>query len=168
MSKVDQYNALVRENLNIFSYYVYDDDQKAVEAAQEYIQKLQQIVDRLRRIVDDGEPPQQVRSMLDAMKLPKDELAFLVGEFCQWINNDEGCPARDCLEFPCEYRCIRKAECEENLKNGDLDEFGMKKQQDNGFFAELCDGDQQGCWVEYYLWCYRNGVNPLNGKKEER
>ena len=57
MSKTDQYNALVRENLNIFSYYVYDDDQKAVEAAQEYIQKLQQIVDSLRRIVDDGEPP---------------------------------------------------------------------------------------------------------------
>lgn len=57
MSKTDQYNALVRENMNIFAYYIYDDDQKAVEAAQEYIQKLQQIVDRLRRIVDDGEPP---------------------------------------------------------------------------------------------------------------
>lgn len=132
------------------------------------ILELRQIIERLRRVVDDGKPPQQVRSMQDAMKLSKDELAFLAGEFSQWINNDEGCPARDCVEFPCEYRCIRKAECEENLKNGDLDEAGMKEQQDNGFFADFCEGDQQGCWAEYYLWCYRNGVDPLNGKKEKK
>ena len=144
-------------------------DSKVEQEAASFIRELRQIIERLRRIVDDGEPLQQVvRSMQDAMKLPKDELAFLAGQFSQWINNDEGCPARDCVEFPCEYRCIRKAECEENLKNGDLDEVGMKEQQDNGFFADFCEGDQQGCWAEYYLWCYRNGVNPLNGKKEAK
>ena len=165
--KIERYNDIAIELAKFAPIFAKGDDHDAELEAASLIRELRQAIERLRRIVDDEQSPQQVRSMLDAMKLPKDELAFLAGEFSQWINN-EGCPARDCVEFPCEYRCIRKAECEENLKNGDLDEAGMKEQQDNGFFAEFCDGDQQGCWAEYYLWCYRNGVNPLNGKKEAK
>ena len=132
------------------------------------IRELRQTIERLRRIVDDEQPPIEVNSLRDAMKLNRDELAYLAWQFFQWINSDEGCPADKCKDFPCKYRREQKATCEENLKNGDLDEFGMKEQQDNGFFADFCEGDQQGCWAEYYLWCYRNGVNPLNGKKEAK
>ena len=131
------------------------------------IRELRQIIERLRRVVDDEQPPIEVHSLQDAMRLNKDELAFLAWQFFQWINSDEGCPADKCKDFPCKYRREQKAMCEENLKNGDLDEFGMKEQQDNGFFADFCEGDQQGCWAEYYLWCYRNAYNPLNGKKEK-
>ena len=132
------------------------------------IRELRQIIERLRRIVDDEQPPVEVHSLQDAMKLNRDELAYLAWQFFQWINSDEGCPADKCKDFPCKYRREQKAMCEENLKNGDLDEIGMKEQQDNGFFADFCEGNQQGCWGEYYLWCYRNGVNPLNGKKEAK
>lgn len=132
------------------------------------ILELRQIIERLRRIVDEGESPIEVHSLQDAMKLNRDELAYLAWQFFQWINSDEGCPADKCKDFPCKYRREQKATCEENLKNGDLDEFGMKEQQDNGFFADFCGGDRQGCWAEYYLWCYRNGVDPLNGKKEKK
>ena len=169
--KIEKYNEIIAQLRDVVieyqSFCGCKRDKVVEKESVGLIRELRQAIERLRRIVEDGEPPQQVRSMQDAMKLPKDELAFLAGEFSQWINNDEGCPARDCVEFPCEYRCIRKAECEENLKNGDLDEAGMEDQKKNGFYADYCDGDQQGCWDEYYLWCYRNGVNQLNGKKEK-
>lgn len=144
------------------------DDKEAEKQASRLIRVFRQYIERLRRIVDDEQPPIEVHSLRDVMKLNRDELAFLAWQFFQWINSDEGCPADKCKDFPCKYRREQKATCEENLKNGDLDEFGMKEQQDNGFFADFCEGDQQGCWAEYYLWCYRNGVNPLNGKKEAK
>lgn len=144
------------------------DDEEAEKQSLRLIRVLRQYIERLRRIVDDGKPPVEVHSLRDAMKLNRDELAYLAWQFFQWINSDDECPADKCKDFPCKYRREQKATCEENLKNGDLDEFGMKEQQDNGFFADFCDGDQQGCWAEYYLWCYRNGVNPLNGKKEAK
>ena len=165
--KIERYNALLTElkkATQAFDYARQDD--KAETSAVSVIRELRQIIERLRRLVDDEQPPVEVHSLRDAMKLNRDELAFLVWQFFQWINSDEGCPADKCKDFPCKYRREQKEMCEENLKNGDLDEFGMKEQQENGFFAAFCEGDQQGCWAEYYLWCYRNGVNPLNGKKE--
>jgi hypothetical protein len=131
------------------------------------IRVLRQGIERLRRVVGESDTDDLPRSLTDMNKLKKDELAFVVWQFLQWINSDEGCPADKCKDFPCKYRRKQKATCEENLKNGDLDEFGMKEQQDNGFFADFCEGDQQGCWAEYYLWCYRNGYDPLTGKKDK-
>ena len=168
--KIDKYNAIMRGLYELLPHlpFAFKNEEEARANAVSVIRELRQIIERLRRIVEDGEPPIEVHSLQDAMKLNKDELAYLAWQFFQWINSDEGCPADKCKDFPCKYRREQKATCEENLKNGDLDEFGMKEQQDNGFFADFCEGDQQGCWAEYYLWCYRNGVNPLNGKKEAK
>ena len=168
--KIDKYNAIMRDLYELLPHlpFAFKNEEEARANAVSVIRELRQIIERLRRIVDDEQPPIEVHSLLDAMKLNKDELAYLAWQFFQWINSDEGCPADKCKDFPCKYRREQKAMCEENLKNGDLDEFGMKEQQDNGFFADFCEGDQQGCWAEYYLWCYRNGYNPLNGKKEAK
>lgn len=167
--KVEKYNEICGElhDLSTFLQMPHEDRTAEIESIS-LIRELRQIIERLRRIVDDEQPPIEVRSLQDAMKLKKDELAYMAWQFFQWINSDEGCPADQCKDFPCRYRREQKAMCEENLANGDLDEFGMKEQQDNGFFADFCEGDQQGCWAEYYLWCYRNGYNPLNGKKEAK
>lgn len=168
--KIERYNDIVVDMTNLVTrdMLIGVSDNEVEQEAASLIRGLCQAIERLRRIVDDEQPPVEVHSLRDAMKLNKDELAFLAWQFFQWINSDEGCPADKCKVFPCKYRREQKATCEENLKNGDLDEFGMKEQQDNGFFADFCEGDQQGCWAEYYLWCYRNGVNPLNGKKEAK
>lgn len=168
--KIDKYNAIMRDIYELLPHlpFAFKNEEEARVNAANAIRELRQYIERLRRIVDDGQLPVEVHSLQDAMKLNKDELAYLAWQFFQWINSDEGCPADKCKDFPCKYRREQKATCEENLKNGDLDEFGMKEQQDNGFFADFCEGDQQGCWAEYYLWCYRNGVNPLNGKKEAK
>ena len=166
--KIERYNDIAIELAKFAPIFAKGDDHDAELEAANTIRTLRQIIERLRRVVDDGEPPVEVHSLQDAMRLNKDELAYLAWQFFQWINSDEGCPADKCKDFPCKYRREQQATCEENLKNGDLDEFGMKEQQDNGFFADFCEGDQQGCWAEYYLWCYRSGVNPLNGKKEAK
>ena len=171
MSKHEDFKIIIDEiaDLNLLNIlWKTIDDKEAKKQSLRLIRVFRQYIERLRRIVDDEQPPVEVHSLQDAMKLNRDELAYIAWQFFQWINSDEGCPADKCKEFPCKYRREQKATCEENLKNGDLDEFGMKEQQDNGFFADFCNGDQQGCWAEYYLWCYRNGVNPLNGKKEAK
>ena len=168
--KIDKYNAIMRDLYELLPHlpFAFKNEEEARANAANAIRELRQIIERLRRVVDDGEPPVEVHSLQDAMRLNKDELAYLAWQFFQWINSDEGCPADKCKDFPCKYRREQKATCEENLKNGALDEFGMKEQQENGFFAAFCEGDQQGCWAEYYLWCYKNNVNPLNGKKEAK
>lgn len=164
--KIEKYNDIAIEVAKLAPILVKDDHDAELETVK-LIRELRQIIERLRRVVDDEQPPIEVHSLQDAMRLNRDELAFLAWQFSQWINSDEGCPADKCKDFPCKYRREQKATCEENLKNGDLDEFGMKEQQDNGFFADFCEGDQQGCWAEYYLWCYRNGYDPLTGKKDK-
>ena len=165
--KIERYNDIAIELAKFAPIFAKGDDHDAELEAAKTIRELRQIIERLRRVVDDEQPPVEVHSLQDAMKLNKDELAYVLWQFLQWINNDEGdCPAIFCIDFPCQYRREQKAMCEENLANGDLDNAGMKDQEKNGFYACYCNGDQQGCWAEYYLWCYRNGVNPLNGKKE--
>ena len=165
--KIEKYNTIASEvnELNPQVIIVGTDSDAELEAAKT-IRTLRQIIERLRRIVDDEQPPIEVHSLQDAMKLSKDELAFLAWQFFQW-GHGEDCPVNVCHDFPCQYRRKAKAECEENLKNGDLDEVGMEDQKKHGYYANAyCDEDGMGCWAEYYLWCYRNGVNPLNGKKE--
>ena len=143
-------------------------DSKVEQEAALLIRKLRQAIERLRRIVDDEQPPVEVHSLQDARKLNKDELAYLAWQFFQW-GNGEDCPINVCHDFPCQYRRKMKAECEEKLKNGDLDEEGMKDQQEHGYYANsFCDEDGMGCWAEYYLWCYRNGYNSNNGKKKTK
>ena len=144
-------------------------DEEAKIAAAELIRELRKIIERLRRIVDDEQPPVEVHSLQDAMKLNKDELAYIAWQFFQWGHGDVGhCPAGDSFEFPCQYRRAQKAKCEENLKDGNLDDAGFERQKTFGFFSGHCSKDKKGCWAEYYLWCYRNDVNPLNGKKEKK
>ena len=167
--KIERYNEIIKD-LRTIPTGTFLDCEPIRDVKVEAILKirgLRQIIERLRRIVDDEQPPVEVHSLQDAMKLNKDELAFLAWQFFQWLNGED-CPADTCKDFPCHYRHEIKAEFEENLQNGDIDAETMKKQHDNGYFACYCDGARQGCWAEYYLWCYRNGVNPMNGKKEAK
>ena len=167
--KTERFNSLLTEfkkATQAFNYARQDD--KAETFAISIIRELRQFVERLRRIVDDEQPPIEVHSLQDAMKLNKDELAFLAWQFFQWVNGED-CPVNVCHDFPCQYRRKIKEVCEESLKSGYLDEAGMKDQQEHGYYANAyCDEDGMGCWAEYYLWCYRNGYNPLNGKKEAK
>ncbi len=167
--KIERYKEICVDlhDLSMFLQMPREDKIAEIEATL-LIRELRQFIERLRRIVDDGQPPVEVRSLRDATKLKKDELAFLAWQFFQW-GHGEDCPVNVCHDFPCQYRRKMKEECEENLKNGDLDEAGRKDQQEHGYYANAyCDEDGMGCWAEYYLWCYRNGVNPLNGKKEAK
>ena len=168
--KIDKYNAIMRDLYELLPHlpFAFKNEEEARTNAANAIRELRQYTERLRRIMDDEQPPIEVHSLTDAMKLNKDELAFLAWQFFQWINSDEGCPADKCKDFPCKYRRKIKEVCEESLQNGDIDAETMKEQHDNGYFACYCDEDGIGCWAEYYLWCYRNGVNPLNGKKEAK
>lgn len=169
MSKTEEYNKIVKENIPFFSYYIYDDDKKAEEEAIRHIQKFTQIIERLRSIVDDGKPPEEIHSLLDVRKLSKDELAYVAHQFWKnTINGDSDCPAEFCGDFPCRYRQKIKHNCEEYLKKGLLTEDGLKGLQKNGYCAEYCDDDGEGCWGDYYLWCYRNGYDPDTGKKEQK
>lgn len=165
--KIERYNTIANEvnELNPQVIIVGTDSDAELEAAS-LIRELRQAIERLRRVVDDEQPPIEVHSLRDAMKLNKDELAFLALQFFEWMSGEE-CPAYTCKDFPCQHRRRTKADLEEELKKGDIDEATMEDQKKNGFYACYCDGNQLGCWAEYYLWCYRNGYNPLNGKKEK-
>ena len=148
--KIKRYNTLLTElkkATQAFDYARQDD--KAEISAVSVIRELRQTIERLRRVVDDEQPPVEVRSLQDAMKLNKDELAFVAWQFWEWIS-ENGCPADKCVNFPCKEWHVQKAECEENLKNGELDEAGFKDQEQNGFNASTwCGFDQTGCWAEY-------------------
>ena len=132
------------------------------------IRVLRQGIERLRCVVGESDTDEPPRSLTDMNKLHKDELAFVLKYFWDWCKDGSGdCPAFTCRDFPCRYRQHTKMDCEENLKNGDLDEAGFKDQQEHGFYAEYCDDDGECCWAEYYLWCYRNGYDPQTGKKSK-
>ena len=96
------------------------------------IRALRQGIERLRRIAGEGDTLHvpYPRTLAEANQWPKDELAFVMWQFWDWVSG-EGCPAETCKDFPCKYRQKTKADCEENLQNGDLDEEGYKLQQEN-------------------------------------
>lgn len=143
-------------------------DSKVEQEAASFIRELRQIIERLRRITGENEMDEPPHSLTAINKLHKDELAFVVWQFWDWVNGDT-CPAEICKDFPCKYRQNKKSDCEENLQNGDLDEDGYKDQVEHGFYADKwCNEDQMGCWGQYYLWCYRQGVDPITGKKEAK
>ena len=151
-----------------------NDDKEAELEATTLIRELRQIIERLRRIVDDGEPNEdaedaRIYRMVDVWKLPKDVLVKAVWEFLQWHKSEDGeCPLMTCKDYPCHYKKQRKEELAENLENGDLDQETYDK-----YMSEInndawdCD-EGEGCWASYYVWCYLNGYNPLNGKQEAK
>lgn len=147
-------------------------DDKAEQEATSLIRELRQIIERLRRIVDDGEPSKDVEDariyrMVDVWKLPKDVLAKVVWEFLRWHGDYEtGCPAKVCKDYPCYFKKEIKHELDENLANGDLDKETYDKYLNDMDFDDC--GDDEGCWGSYYVWCYLNGYNSLNGKKEAK
>ena len=122
--KIERYNDIAIELAKFAPIFAKGDDHDAELEAAKTIRELRQIIERLRRVVDDEQPPVEVHSLQDAMKLNRDELAFLAWQFFQW-GNGEDCPVNVSHCFPCQYRRKIKAECEESLKNGDLDEAGM-------------------------------------------
>ena len=165
--KIEKYNDIAIEVAKLAPILVKDDHDAELEAVK-LIRELRQIIEHLRRVVGESDTDESPRSLTDMNKLHKDELAFVTWQFFQW-GHGEDCPVNVCHDFPCQYRRKMKEECEENLRNGDLDEAGMEDQKEHGYYANAyCDEDGMGCWAEYYLWCYRNGYNPLNGKKEKK
>lgn len=117
MSKHEDFKTILDEisDLNLLNLLWKNvDDQEAEKQSLRLIRVFRQYIERLRRIVDDEQPPVEVRSLQDAMKLNRDELAYLAWQFFQWLNGDD-CPADTCKDFPCHYRQEVKAECEENL-----------------------------------------------------
>jgi len=171
MSESEHYNNIIHdlEDLNKrIPYMLVEDDKRAEINAVDAIRELRQIIERLRRVVGESDTDEPPRSLTDMNKLHKDDLAFVAWQFFQWVNG-ENCPADTCKDYPCSYRQEIKAICEENLRNGDLDEAGMEDQKEHGYYANVyCDEDGMGCWAEYYLWCYRNGYNPQTGKKNDK
>lgn len=165
--KIERYKEICVElhDLSTFLQMPREDKMAEIEATM-LIRELRQIIERLRRVVGESDTDEPPRSLTDMNKLHKDELAFVAWQFFEWVTNDD-CPADTCKNFPCWYRQEQKKTCEENIANGDMNEEEMEDQQKNGYYAEFCEGDQLGCWGNYYLWCYRNGYNPQTGKKNK-
>ena len=170
--KIERYNDIAIELAKFAPIFAKGDDHDAELEAAKTIRELRQIIERLRRIVDDGEPNEdaedaRIYRMVDVWKLPKDVLVKVVWEFLQWYGDYEtGCPAKVCKDYPCYFKKEQKQELDENLANGDLDKETYDKYLNDMDFDD-CDYGE-GCWASYYVWCYRNGYNPLNGKKEEK
>ena len=169
--KIERYNALLTElkkATQAFDYARQDD--KAETSAVSVIRELRQIIERLRRVVDDGKPNEdaedaRIYRIADVWKLPKDVLVKVVWEFLQWCRSEDGdCPAKICKDYPCLFKKEQKQELDENLANGDLNKETYDKYLNDMDFDDC--GNGEGCWASYYVWCYLNGYNPLNGKKE--
>lgn len=174
--KIDKYNAIMRDLYELLPHlpFAFKNEEEARANAVSVIRKLRQYIERLRRIVDDGKPNEdaedaRIYCMMDVWKLPKDVLAKVMWEFLQWHKSEDGeCPAQYCNDYPCQFKKERKEELAENLANGDLDKETYDK-----YMAEITDDMYEcdygeGCWASYYAWCYLNGYNPLNGKKEAK
>ena len=149
------------------------DDTEAEKQSLRLIRVFRQYIERLRRIVDDGNPHEdkedaRIYRLVDVWKLPKDVLVKVMWEFLQWHKSEDGeCPSMTCKDYPCQFKKERKATLAENLANGDLDQETYDK-----YMAAIADdmyecGYGEGCWASYYAWCYLNGYNPMNGKKEK-
>ena len=170
--KIERYNDIAIELAKFAPVFAKGDDHDAELEAAKTIRELRQAIERLRRIVDDGEPNEdkedaRIYRMVDVWKLPKDALVKVVWEFLRWQGDYEtGCPAKVCKDYPCSFKKNLKQELDENLANGDLDKKTYDKHLNNMDFDDC--GDGEGCWGSYYVWCYLNGYNSLNGKKEEK
>lgn len=90
-----------------------------------------------------------------------EELRYIVRQFAQW-RNEEGCPKKQDPDFPCSAETEYKNDPE---TDGDFDECDCWKEE-----------HENGCWVEYYRWKYRQSNDPdmddgrkteTNGKKRE-
>lgn len=141
------------------------DDWEFGTAVPQMIRELRQFIERLRRLNEaDGEVPLPL-AVKDVPKLSRDELAFLVKKFYTWYNENE-CPRHRCKDYFCRHCRNRKDDADEELANGEISAEDYNIQAENCFDDEMCESDQEGCWADYYLWCYRNGVDPDTGRKK--
>lgn len=130
------------------------------------IRVLRQGIERLRHVVGESDTDEPPRSLTDMNKLKKDELAFVAWQFWEWYNENE-CPIDKCHDYFCRHCQLRKDEADEELADGSLSQEEYNIMAKDKFHDDMCDDMQTGCWVQYYLWCYRNGYDPQTGKKSK-
>ena len=133
------------------------------------IRELRQGIERLRRLIEPEDKINQPLKFDDISKLGRDELAYIVRKFWK-CSTSEGadCPRQLCNDYFCCHCQNCKEECDENLANGDLSPEDYNKEAERGFFDDECNLNDDGCWADYYLWCYRNDYNPDTGKKNDK
>ena len=171
--KIEKYKEICGDLHDLSTFLQMPQDDKLTEIASiSLIRELRKFIERLRRIVDDGKPNEdaedaRIYRMVDVWKLPKDVLVKVMWEFLQWCRSEDGdCPAKICKDYPCLFKKEQKQELDENLANGDLNKETYDKYLNDMDFDDC--GNGEGCWASYYVWCYLNGYNPLNGKKEAK
>lgn len=74
------------------------------------------------------------------LKAEVEELRYIVEQFAPWYN-ENGCPKYFDSDFPCSAETEYKNDPE---TEGDFDEWNCWK-----------EGNDAGCWVEYYRWKYK-------------
>lgn len=130
------------------------------------IRDLRQFIEHLRRLLDGDEAPAMFLKREDVARLGRDELAFIVENFWNWYS-ENGCPRDSCEDYFCHHCQCMKEEADEDLANGELAPEDYNIMAGKHFYDEMCDDMQEGCWADYFLWCYRNGYEPATGKKKE-
>lgn len=166
--KIDKYNAIIRDLYELLPHlpFAFKNEEEACANATNAIRELRQIIERLRRVVGESDTDEPPRSLTDMNKLKKDELAFVAWQFWEWYNENE-CPIDKCHDYFCRHCQLRKDEADEELADGSLSQEEYNIMAKDKFHDDMCDDMQTGCWVQYYLWCYRNGYDPQTGKKSK-
>ena len=170
MSKSQKYMELMEELKKLANEPVVLIDESVVDGeAVQMMRELRQFIERFRRLKDWEDTVPLPLKQEDIQKLGRDELAYIVGLFWrEWYNGDE-CPRDKCSSYFCKHCQKRKEEADQELADGELDPEDYNIMAKDGFFDGDCDNDtQDGCWPNYYLWCYRNGIDPRTGKKEAK
>ena len=165
MSKSQKYLELVEDLKKLANEPVVLIDEAAVDGeVLQMMRELRQFMERFRRLLEGGDAPVKFLTREGIARLGRDELAFIVDHFWEWYNQDE-CPRNKCEDYFCQHCQCLKEEADEDLADGNLDPEDYNIMAGKHFFDESCDDMQEGCWADYYLWCYRNGYDPETGKK---
>ena len=98
----------------------------------------------LHVIVSFGAWNNRIKAENERLKEELEELRYIVRQFAQW-RNEEGCPKKQDPDFPCSAETEYKNDPE---TEGDFDERDCWK-----------DESDNGCWVEYYRWKYRQKLD---------
>ena len=83
---------------------------------------------------------ERLKAENDRLKEELEELRYIVEQFRAWYN-ENGCPKHFDCDFPCSAETEYKNDPE---TEGDFDERDCWKEE-----------HENGCWVEYYRWKYR-------------
>ncbi len=145
MDKRNDYNELLKEiisNAEASLKATEFDIQMEIAAT---MRELRQSFERLRRLRDNiaCDDSQDEKGFFDSLEL--DELRFAACQFAAWSENEfcprSWCQAFRCQAFPCDWST--------------QPDF---KEKDCNVHCPL--GQQEGCWLKYYVWCYRNHIDP--------